>query len=96
MEKVFESPDEFSAFLEQNPALTSTFPWLNEIINLTKNINVGCGCQKSRRTSIRNESYKNMIITIIGGNQFCADHIRNYLQASKVVFKLNNEIIREI
>lgn len=95
MEKAFNNADEFAAFIEAHPELTNIFPWLRELVMLTKNLNKGCGCQKARRVSMRDEVFKNMVVSIIGGNENCSNYLKNYMQASKLTFKIGEEIIKE-
>lgn len=95
MEKVFNNADEFADFIGAHPELTNIFPWLRELLMLTSNLNKGCSCLKARRVSMRDEVYKNMVTSIIGGNENCSNYLKNYMQATKLTFKIGEEIIKE-
>ena len=94
--KVFEDPEAFVTFLEDNEIVKSVTPFADELINLHKNINIGCKCRLKQRQAQRDGVYSNMLENVLKHNVELQNLYKKYGGFTSAQWKLNNNIILEI
>ena len=94
--KIFEEPEDFVSFLEDNEVIKSVTPFADELVNLHNNINKGCKCKQQARIGFRDSTYLTLLENILAHNIELQDLYKKYGGFNSAQFKINNRIILEI
>ena len=93
--KVFSGPAEFVSFLEKNPEVKELIAWSEDLVAMDKNIHKGCKCREKLRVKHRDNTYRDLVVTVIGLSRPLQSVLREYLQEDEIKFKIGEEIILE-
>lgn len=101
--KAFDGPDQFVDFLEENPEIKELIPWAQDLINFHKNVHKGCKCKENVRAMHRDNSYKDMVINVIGMSRPLQSVLADKMGAfdpntglsDTIQFKLHGEVLLE-
>jgi len=94
--KVFNGPAEFVDYLEENPELREVIAWTDDLIRFHKNVHKGCKCKERLRMLYRDDSYRQLVSSVIENDLHLRSFLRDYLGEEEIEFKLNGEVLLEI
>tara|TARA_R100000008_G_C3528635_1_gene138016 strand:+ start:498 stop:785 length:288 start_codon:yes stop_codon:yes gene_type:complete len=91
--KVFNGPDEFVQFLEENDDLQDVIAWGADLVTFHNSVHKGCKCKENVRKQHRDNMYKDLVLTVIAVSRPLQEILKDNLNEDEIIFKLNEEII---
>ena len=89
----FDGIVDFSAFIHPLAELKKEIPRLSVLCNLGQSLTRSCNCNQNKRKQHADKAYENILNYLTDKD---VSLMKGKLQANKIIFKLNGQLIKEI
>ena len=94
MQRVFR-PKDLVEWFKENPDMMNVMPWGANLVAHSDSIGKGCKCKRKSKISNLMKVYKNIVLEIFTQNSHHVALMKRELQVDKIVFMVEDDIIKE-